>query len=234
VQVLDEYVPVPLRYGDVRPSLVASHPSVEPHLDQRAGAQRARLLEGMVQAVADKGYAAATVADAVRFARVSRGTFYAEFASKEACFVEAYRHGVEVLDARVERAVREQGGGWRDRLRAGLRAYLEALAAEPRFARTCLLEIHAAGPVAQAERDATLRRFAARYGASFEAARAERPALRVPGDDALFVLAAGVDQLVCARVREGALRSLPDLTDPLLTCAVAVLEGAAAAHREDR
>ncbi len=218
----------------MRPSLVASHPSVEPHLDQRDRAQRARLLEGMVQAVAEKGYAAATVADAVRAARVSRGTFYAQFASKEACFVEAYRHGVEVLDARVARAVREHQGGWRDQLRAGLRAYLEGLAAEPRFARTWLLEIHAAGPVAQAERDATLRRFAARYGGSFEAARAERPDLAVPGDDALFVLAAGVDQLICAHVREGALDRLPDLTEPLLTCAVAVLEGTAAAEREDR
>lgn len=217
-----------------RPSLVASHPSVEPHLDPRAGAQRARLLEGMVQAVADKGYAAATVADAVRAARVSRGTFYAEFASKEACFLEAYRHGVEVLDAEVERAVRDEPGDWRARLRAGLRATLESLAAEPRFARIWLLEIHAAGPVAQAERDATLRRFAARYGASFEAARAEDPSRAVPGDPALFVLAAGVDQLICAHVREGALDRLADLTDTLLTCAVALLEGTAHADREDR
>jgi hypothetical protein len=65
------------------------------------------------------------------------------------------------------------------------------------------------GPAAQAERDATLRRFAARYGSSFEAARAERPELAVPAADALFVLAAGVDQLICARVREGALASCP-------------------------
>ena len=32
-----------------------------------------------------------------RVARVSRGTFYALFASKEQCFLEAYRHGVDVL-----------------------------------------------------------------------------------------------------------------------------------------
>jgi AcrR family transcriptional regulator len=188
----------------------------------------------MVQAVAEKGYAAATVADAVRHARVSRGTFYSEFASKEACFVEAYRHGVEVLDAEVDRSVRDEPGGWRARLRAGLRATLESLAAEPRFARIWLLEIHAAGPVAQAERDATLRRFAARYGASFEAARAERPGLAVPSDAALFVLAAGVDQLICAHVREGELDRLPDLTDTLLTCAVALLEGTARADEGDR
>jgi AcrR family transcriptional regulator len=208
----------------VRASLVAAHPSIAPHLDARTGAQRARLLEGMTQAVADKGYADATVADTVRAARVSRGTFYALFASKEACFLEAYRHGVEVLEQRIDDAVRAAGGDWRAKLRAGLRAYLASLVAEPSFARTWLIEIHAAGPAAQAARDATLRRFAARYRASFEASGAER----LPGDDALFVLAAGVDQLVCARLRAGGIEAVDALADTLLTCAVALLAGAAA------
>lgn len=197
-------------------SLVAAHPSVAPHLDPRTGAQRARLLEGITQAVAEKGYADATVADAVRAARVSRGTFYALFASKEECFLEAYRHGVEVLEARIDAAVREARGDWRARLRAGLRAYLDCLAAEPAFARTWLLEIHAAGPTAQAARDATLRRFAERYRASFESSGAAR----LPSGDALFVLAAGVDQLVCARLRAGDLEDLDGLTETVLTCAV--------------
>lgn len=220
-----EYVIVPIRYdARVRASLVAAHPSVAPHLDARAGAQRARLLEGMTQAVAEKGYAAATVADAVRIARVSRGTFYVLFASKEACFLEAYRHGVEVLEHRIDEAVRGDDGDWRARLRAGLRAYLACLADEPAFMRTWMIEIHAAGPAAQAARDATLRRFADRYRASFDAAGA--PAL--PGDDALFVLAAGVDQLVCARLRAGGIADAEALTETLLTCAVAQLAGAAA------
>jgi AcrR family transcriptional regulator len=208
----------------VRASLVAAHPSVAPHLDERAGAQRARLLEAMTQAVAEKGYADATVADAVRRARVSRGTFYALFASKEECFLELYRHGVEVLEERIDAAVRATPGDWRARLRAGLRAFLDCLDEEPAFARTWLLEIHAAGPAAQAARDATLWRFAERYRASFAASGAAR----LPGDDALFVLAAGVDQLVCARLRAGALDDLETLTDSLLTCAIAQLAGAAA------
>ena len=201
-------------------SLVAAHPSVAPHLDARAGAQRARLLEAITQAVAEKGYADATVAAVVRAARVSRGTFYAQFASKEECFLEAYRHGVEVLEQRIDASVRAEGG-WREQLRAGLRAYLECLTAEPAFARTWLLEIHAAGPAAQAARDATLRRFAERYRATFEASGAAP----LPGGDALFVLAAGVDQLVCARLRANALDDLDALTETLLTCAVAQLAG---------
>src|SRR3954452_20668266 len=89
--------------------------------------QRTRLLDAMIDVVAEKGYAAATVTDAVRAARVSRGTFYALFPSKEACFIEAYRRNVEVLVARIEAAPHEEHGYWRARLRAGLQAYLDRL-----------------------------------------------------------------------------------------------------------
>ena len=195
--------------------------------------QRARLLDAMIDVVADKGYAAATVADAVRAARVSRGTFYALFPSKEACFIEAYRRNVEVLVERIEAATHAEHGDWRERLRAGMRAYLERLAEETRLARIWLLEMPVAGAVAQAERDATLHRFADRYRRSFEAALAERDDLAMPSDDALFMLAAGVDQLVCARVRADQVETLPELTESLLTCAVAQLEGTAATRPGD-
>ena len=160
-------------------SLLGSHPRLAPHLDARADRRRARLLEGMTRAVFEKGYAAATVTDAVRHARVSRGTFYELFASKEACFLEAYAHGVDVLVDRVAQAV-EAAPDWRAGLEAGLAAYLDTLATEPLFARSYMLEVNAAGPRAQAERDAALRRFAKRYGASFAAAAREDPTLRVP------------------------------------------------------
>jgi hypothetical protein len=85
-----------------------------------------------------------------------------------------------------------------------------------------------AGPLAGAARDEALRAFADRYRSSFRAALRERPELRMPTDDALFILSAGVDQLICARVRAGELSALPDLTDELTLTAVAFLEGAAA------
>ena len=85
-------------------SLVASHPTVGPLLTERA--QRAKLLEAMVRVVADKGYAAATVADAVRLAKVSRGTFYELFDSKQACLMEGYRLGIEVLAQRIDDLLR--------------------------------------------------------------------------------------------------------------------------------
>jgi AcrR family transcriptional regulator len=169
------------------------------------------------------------VADAVRAARVSRGTFYAQFASKEECFLEAYKYGIDVMVSRIRSAIRDESSDdWVERLRTGLRAYLETLTGEPRFARTHLFEVHMAGPLAGAARDEALRAFADRYRSSFRAALRERPELRMPSDDALFILSAGVDQLICARVRAGELATLPDLTDELTLTAVAFLEGAAA------
>jgi AcrR family transcriptional regulator len=187
-------------------SLVAHHPDVSLRLEARA--QRAKLLEAMVQVVAEKGYAAATVADAVRLAQVSRGTFYELFASKQACLTAAYRLGSEVLEERIGAAVRG-APGWREELRLGLRTYLQTLSAEPRFARVHLLEWEVLG----AEREAAIARFARRYGATF--ARSGRP---VPPDDALFALSAGIDQLVRARMRAG--EDVTDLENTLMGCAV--------------
>jgi AcrR family transcriptional regulator len=204
----------------VERSLVAAHPDVQPAV----AAQRARLLEAITQAVAERGYAAATVADVVRIARVSRGTFYALFDSKEGCYLEAYRLGVDVLVERIATAA-TQAPGWRAGLDAGLRTYLKTLANEPVFARVHVLEVHAAGPAAQAARDAALRRFADRYAATFRAAAKEDPSLRVPSRAACFVLAAGVDQLVAAHVREHGLDTLVDLVPTLSTTALSLLYG---------
>jgi hypothetical protein len=56
----------------------------------------------------------------------------------------------------------------------------------------------------------------------------------MPSDDALFILSAGVDQLICARVRAGELPRLTELTDELTRTAVAFLEGAAALAHPDQ
>jgi AcrR family transcriptional regulator len=189
----------------VERSLVSDHPQLGPLLNERP--QRAKLLDAMVRVVAEKGYEAATVADAVKLARVSRGTFYELFESKEACLAAAYRLGLEVLAARVSESVRD-ASDWREELRLGLRAYLRTFDEEPLFARVYLLEW---APV-RTEREAAIGRFARRYGASFARAGIEVP------ERALYVLASGVHELACAHVRSGG--RAQDLEDVLVGCAV--------------
>jgi AcrR family transcriptional regulator len=192
-----------------------------------ASSQRARLLAAMATVVAERGYAATTVADVVRAAGVSRSTFYELFASKEACFIDAYRQGVDDLLEAVRDAVHDADGDWRAQLRAGIRAYLAQLARMEHFARMYIDEIHAVGAAALAARADALRRFADRYLASFSQARAADPTLREPDPDALLVLCAGTEQLVAERLRaDGDVR---DLEDVFCTCAEAVLTH----HQED-
>jgi AcrR family transcriptional regulator len=205
-------------------SLVSRHPDLEPRLagrrDDVAHGQRARLLAAIAHVVGERGYAATTVAEVVREAGVSRSTFYEHFAGKEACFLEAYRHGMEVLDAEVDRAVSAAASGdWRAQLRAGIRAYLGVLDADEPTARTYLLEIHHAGEAALAERTAAMRRFAERYRASGRAAGAH-----AAHPESLFVLCAGTEQLCAERLRAGG--SVTDLEDVFMLTAEAVLLGA--------
>jgi AcrR family transcriptional regulator len=144
----------------------------------------------------------------VRVAKVSRGTFYALFESKQQCLASAYKLGIEVLDQRIAEAVKG-ARDWREEIRLGMRAYLTVLREEPRFAHVHLLEWDVLG----AEREEALWHFARRYGKSF--ARSGRP---VPPLDALYVLSAGIDQLACERVREGA--DVTELEDTLVGCVV--------------
>lgn len=212
-------------------SLVAEHPSLVAARDTDVSPARARLLDAIARASAERGYVAATVADVVRAAGVSRSTFYEEFSSKEELFVESYRHGIDVLVARVAAAV---GGepDWRAQLRAGVRAYLAELEAEPMFARAYLLEVHSAGRAAMDARAEALARFAGRYEQTFALARREHPGHRRPPRGALLVLCAGTEQLLAERLRERDPLSFAGLEDVFCDCAQSLLHGPAPSPRK--
>ncbi len=178
--------------ADPQRSLVASHPDLGPALAPRTvvtDGQRARLLEAVAQVVAERGYQATTVAEVVRAAGVSRTTFYALFDSKEQCLVEAYRHGVDVLIARIRAAVRAVAPqGLQAQVRAANVAYLATFREEPRFARTYLIEIHRAGDAALEARGEALERFADGYRRIF---RRVHPGTPAPPRETFLALAAG-------------------------------------------
>src|ERR1700722_5860037 len=109
--------------------------------------QRERLLQATVAAVAHKGYAAVTVADIVRRAKVSRAAFYIHFRSREECFLAATSLGGQLLFDHVTEAVRAvpEDAADEDCLRAGCRAFLGFLADEPAFTRVFYIEMPPAG-----------------------------------------------------------------------------------------
>jgi AcrR family transcriptional regulator len=117
--------------------------------EQVAHHQRERLIAGLAEAVAEKGYAAVTLADIVKSAKVSRRVFYANFESKEQCFLAAFEVVVGHLHELVAEAVGPVGG-WPQQAIAATRATLGFLAAEPDLARLCLVESRGAGPAVAA------------------------------------------------------------------------------------
>jgi AcrR family transcriptional regulator len=112
---------------------------------------RGRLLEGMARAVANKGYAATTIADIVREAGVSRRTFYEHFEGKAECLValfEAASHNA----LKVLRSAIDPSHPWQTQVEHALAAYLEGMAANPLLLRTLYVEILGLGLVGLAAR----------------------------------------------------------------------------------
>jgi AcrR family transcriptional regulator len=189
-----------------------------------AASQRTRLLEAVGRAVAEKGYAAATIDDIVRGAGVSKKTFYDHFSDKLDCFLAAYEAASDELLARLREA---QSGpdGWLERTRAGIAAYLRWLAAEPALARVFLIEVGAAGPVAAERRERIRDRYADVLRDLQDDARAEIPALPRLPEEVFHALVAAVDELVVRRIRESGATGLPELEPVLLYLQVALLAG---------
>ena len=105
--------------------------------------QSERVLRALVEAVAERGYAATRVADIVIRAGVSRGTFYQQFRDKEDAFLAAYVASSHDLLATVDAAAVEVADDPLAPLQRGTRAYLAGLAAEPAWSRTFIVEIRA-------------------------------------------------------------------------------------------
>ena len=186
--------------------------------------QRGRLLEAMAQCVAERGYAATTVAQVVARAGVSRKTFYEHFADKRACFLAAWEVGTEILLEQVL-AAGADAGGWRARLRAGVGAYLDVLAAEPEFARSFLIEVLSVGEEALARRAEINERFAEILGEIHAQAVAEGAGLGPVPPWALRASAGAAWELTVEHLRTRGVDGLAELAPRIEQVHLAVLGG---------
>jgi AcrR family transcriptional regulator len=192
-----------------------------------ARSQRDRLLVAMLHSVADRGYSATTVADVVAQASVSRSTFYAQFADKEACFIAAYGFAMEYALEQISTAAAALPAElWRERVRSDLATYLELLASEPELAITLHVEVLAAGPAALEHRAEMLGLLASNIANFDELARGSNPSLP-PLPPAVFALyTGGLDELIRDRLRTASPAALRELIEPVLEATYALLGSA--------
>jgi AcrR family transcriptional regulator len=182
--------------------------------EQVAASQRERLLQGISEVVADKGYVSTTVADVLKRAHVSRETFYEHFADKQTCFLAAFEDAAERMLAVAFDSVGPAELPALERMDQALTGYLEALAADPARARTFLIEIYAAGPAGAARRFEIQRRFVELMQGLLLADERWR-GLPDPAFATRMVVG-GIAAMVTGKVAEGDHAALPGLREQIL------------------
>jgi len=156
---------------------------------------RASLELALANAVAEKGYAATTIADVVANARVSKRTFYEHFADKEACLMALYGDAC----ARIMAVLRSAGSveqPWPDRIRALTDAYLGSLDAMLPVNRAVVVEMQAAGVRAYRMRQRVQREFAQTLVDVVAGARRTNPKIAPLTAQMALALVGGINELM--------------------------------------
>ena len=214
--------------AQVTPGLAAGHSRLPPgrHGLPRvfvAENQRERLLNGVVDAVAEHGWNATTIAAITAAAKISRRTFYEYFEGREDCFLAAY----EMIEAHVLDSMLAAPGAdepWPDRARARLAALLDALSRDAAVSRCFLVEPLAAGGAVAARYREAMQLLAA-------ALRPEPPPSQLNMEVRDQALIGGIATLIVRRLNAGGPARLPELLPDLVELALAPYIGRQEAKR---
>ncbi len=152
---------------------------------------------------ARSGYAEATAEAIAREAAMSKATFYEHFANKEDAIVALFDVAAERVLGQMAGAASAASDEPRERVRAGLHAFLEALERNPAPAQTLLVEIIAAGPRAAERRDAVLERFAEVVDGENARAAKRHGAPRYASSDDAFAIVGAIFELASRALRLG-------------------------------
>jgi AcrR family transcriptional regulator len=181
---------------------------------------RQRLIDGLAVAIRERGYRETTVADIVRHARTSRRTFYAEFSTKDECYVALLRTSNQKMRHRIESSV-DQAAPWREQVRQAVGAYIEAVASEPEIMVSWIRELPALGTVAR-----TVQREAMDMMTEMLLTLTDTEVFRTAGVGPLsrpmaLLLLGGIRELTATTVEDGA--EVRDLAEVATVAATALL-----------
>lgn len=190
--------------------------------------RRGRILSALATCMADKGYRATTISDIARAARVSKTVVYAHFRDKEHCLLELYSRATDNVLQLVREAqarARAEGLPWRERLHAGVTAYLEAMASGPAVAWAALVEVQAAGRTALALRREVIDRYVELLTeVAAELVRDHPDEVRPVSRELVLAGVGGINELMLARTERGEAEHLAEDADVATAVLVGLLE----------
>lgn len=184
--------------------------------------QRKRILLGTTEAVGENGYAALTVTEITKRARVSRGVFYREFENREDAFLAACETASEAMLSHLYE-VALSFRHWVDGVEGGTAALVGWLKDHPSVARMMFLELPAAGELGLRHRDRLLEGYVNLLAASGRRARTENPDRPEMPDWAPRMAAGAIIESIGAEFRRDRLAEPRELTARLVSLQLMLL-----------
>lgn len=191
-----------------------------PAVADAADPYRRRLLDGLADSIAERGYRASTVAEIVRAARTSKRTFYDHFASKEECLLELLRVDNEELALRIRTAVDPQAD-WQVQIRRAVEAYVAQIRSRPAITLSWIRDMPSLGEVARPAQRRGLE-LMSNLLIELSGSPGFRRANLPPLSPALAViLLGGLRELTALAVEDGA--DIGVITEPAIVASIALL-----------
>lgn len=181
--------------------------------------QRQRMLGAMVEAVASRGYGRTSVKQVVTLAGVSRRAFYEQFANKQDCFLATIDLVASRAAARVRDAYRSGEGDLGERMRVGISAFAELVAANPKSAKLALVEAPSAGAAGWLKLTRMLFAFEQMLASAFAHTPPDPAPLPTP---VVRGIVGGLQRIAFTRLREGRPHELVGLVDDMLAWTLAM------------
>lgn len=136
--------------------------------------QHARIVQAVIEVVAERGFAGATVGLVVRRAGVSTRRFYEQFDNLTVCLTTVVDLGFEQIESSMAQEL-EREEYWLDGVRAGLAGMLAFFHREPEMARVCFVDALAAGRVVVEHRERRVLAIASTVAAKLGAPDSQPP-----------------------------------------------------------
>jgi AcrR family transcriptional regulator len=177
----------------------------------RSSDPRRRILDAMIETVAQRGYDRTTLERVQGVAKVPAPVFDEHFEDKQDCFLQAIDEFVGKLECMVLERLRRPAP-WPERIRLGLETLLEALAENPDGARVAMVECLSAGKAPVARLHSALASFVPILEEGRTLARSTE---HLPPQTSAAVVG-GIASIVHRRALEGNTAELPLLLPDLL------------------
>lgn len=184
--------------------------------------QRGRLITAFVRLAADSGYDKVTIIDIVSLAGTSKRTFYEHFKDKQDCLLQAF----DTTRMMLISAIVGEASPVTDpieRIRVGMRAYVDALVELPDFTRLFLSESMSAGPELADRWIEATEMLSAVMHSWREESRREHPEVPELSPLRAQIVILGLNETICMTVHRDGVAAVGRRTDELVGEAVALL-----------